>query len=95
MVAELSCHPTTERVNLMSTGTKIVSAVEIAVRHMKDHGYRHGPCLAAKILGLSTSDRWEVEFAYEGLTDRSPTTDPPSILLAVNLSAAEVTPLEM
>jgi len=78
---------------MVSPTTKIASAVEITERNMKDHGYRHGPCLAAKILGLSTSDRWEVEFAYEGLTDRSPTSDPPSILLAVDLKDEDVTPI--
>jgi hypothetical protein len=40
-------------------------------------------------------DQWEVEFAYEGLADRSPTTDPSSIVLLVDLKTEEVTTVSL
>lgn len=76
----------------MSTTNKIETAVDVAERFLASNGYRHGPCLAAIRLGEST---WEVEFAYEGLLDRSSTTDPPSIMLVVNLITEEVRSLEL
>jgi hypothetical protein len=79
----------------MSTTTKIETAVDVAEQFLDTNGYGHGPCLAAILKGDSTSDNWEVEFAYEGLIDRSPTTDPPSIVLNVNLKTAEVKTLEL
>lgn len=78
----------------MSTITKIELAVELAERMMKDRGYRHGSCLGARLIN-GASETWQVEFAYEGMTDRSATTDPPSIVLAVNLSSEEVQPVEL
>jgi len=79
----------------MSTITKIELAAEIAERSMVKDGYRHGPCLSVRLVGDSSKDKWEVEFAYEGLTDRSPTTDPSSILLLVDLKTEEITTLEL
>jgi len=79
----------------VSTTTKIASAIEIAERFMSDNNYQHGACLGASIVGLATGDCWEVEFAYEGLSNRSPTTDPPSIVLAVELINETVKPLEL
>ena len=78
----------------MGTITKIELAVELAERMMKDRGYGHGACLGAT-LEKSATDTWRVEFAYEGMTDRSKTTDPPSIILAVNLTSEDVQPVEL
>jgi hypothetical protein len=61
---------------------------------MKERGYRHGACLGA-ILEAGTSDLWRIEFAYEGMESRSETTDPSSIVLSVNLTSAEVQPVEL
>ncbi|MEO8497434.1 MAG: hypothetical protein ABI614_20375 [Planctomycetota bacterium] len=79
----------------MTTTTKIALAVELAERHMLDNGFRSGPCLGARTIGPSSAEIWEVEFAYEGLLERSPTTDPASIMLAVNLKDEEVTTEEL
>ena len=78
----------------MSTITKIELAVELAERMMKDRGYGYGICLGASLKD-GASESWQVEFAYEGMTDRSSTTDPPSIILAVNLTSEEVQPVEL
>lgn len=78
----------------MSTITKIELAVELAERMMKDRGYGHGACLGVSLID-GAAEIWQVEFAYEGMTDRSATTDPPSIVLAVNLSSEEVRPVEL
>lgn len=56
----------------MGTITKIELAVEIAERSMANDGYGHGPCLSVRLVGDSSKDKWEVEFAYEGLADRRP-----------------------
>ena len=79
----------------MSTITKIERAVEVATRSMSNDGYGHGPCLSVRLMGDSSKDKWEVEFAYEGLTDRSPTTDPSSIVLLVDLKTEEVSTVEL
>ncbi len=79
----------------MSTITKIEMAVEIAERSVTNDGYGHGPCLSVRLVGDSSKDKWEVEFAYEGLADRSPTTDPSSILLLVDLKTEEVTTVSL
>jgi len=79
----------------MSTITKIELAAEIAERSMANDGYGHGPCLSVRLVGDSSKDKWEVEFAYEGLTDRSPTTDPSSIVLLVDLKSEEVTTVSL
>ena len=79
----------------MSTITKIELAAEIAERSMARDGYSHGPCLSVRLKGGASEDNWEVEFAYEGLTDRSTTTDPASIVLLVHLKTEEVTSVEL
>ena len=79
----------------MSTTTKIALALEIAERFMAESGYSHGLCLGAKKREPATSDHWEVEFAYDGLVDRSPTADPPSILLLVDLEREDVRPIDL
>jgi len=79
----------------MSTITKIELAVEVAARSMANDGYGHGPCLSVRLMGDSSKDKWEVEFAYEGLTDRSPTTDPSSIVLLVDLKTEVVSTVEL
>lgn len=79
----------------MSTITKIELAAEIAERSMAKDGYGHGPCLSVRLVGDSLKDKWEVEFAYEGLADRSPTSDPCSIVLLVDLKTEEVTTISL
>jgi hypothetical protein len=79
----------------MSTTTKIELAVEIAERSITNDGHGHGPCLSVRLVGDSSKDQWEVEFAYEGLADRSPTTDPSSIVLLVDLKTEEVTTVSL
>lgn len=79
----------------MSTITRIEQAVELAETFMAKDGYGHGPCISARLLGDSSDDNWEVEFAYEGLPGRSQTSDPPSIVLLVNLKSAEVSTVEL
>ncbi len=79
----------------MSTITKIELAVEIAEKAMENDGYGHGPCLSVRLVGDSSKDKWEVEFAYKGLADRSPTTDPSSIVLLVDLKTEEVTTVSL
>jgi hypothetical protein len=78
----------------MSTITKIELAVELAERMMRNEGYGHGLCLGVKLQN-GAADLWEVEFAYEGMSDRSKTTDPPSIVLAVDLKSEEVKTVEL
>ena len=79
----------------MSAITRLELAVEIAERSMRKDGYGHGPCLGATLRGGSSAEEWEVEFAYEGMETRSRTTDPPSIVLLVDLSSQEVRPVEL
>ncbi|MCA9127701.1 MAG: hypothetical protein KDB22_11470 [Planctomycetales bacterium] len=79
----------------MSTITKLELAVEVAERSMRKNGYVHGPCLGATLREDSSAEKWEVEFAYEGMETRSRTTDPPSILLVVDLSSQEVQSVEL
>ena len=79
----------------MSTITKIEMAVEVAERSMAKDGYGHGPCLSVRLIGDSSKDKWEVEFAYEGLADRSQTTDPSSIVLLVDLNTEEVSTVNL
>jgi YD repeat-containing protein len=79
----------------MSTTTMIELAVEAAERFMAKNGYASGTCLGARLTGESMAENWEVEFAYDGLEDRSQTTDPPSIVLLVNLKTEEVSTAEL
>lgn len=74
----------------MSTITRLEMAVEIAERTMRKDGYRHGPCLGATLRRDAATEQWEVEFAYEGMENRSKTTDPPSIVLVVDLNSEKV-----
>jgi len=96
MVAELSIYNNDQRgCESMSTITTIELAIEVAERFMKKSGYACGACLGAKLMGESTAENWEVEFAYDGLKDRNQTTDPPSIVLLVNLKTEEVRTVEL
>ena len=95
MVFELPIYAMTWKARIMSTTTRIELAAEAAEAFMAKRGYGHGPCLAVRLQGASTDDKWEVEFAYQGLTDRSATSDPPSIVLLVDLKSEEVSSLEL
>ena len=79
----------------MSTTTRIEAAVDVAEQFMGKNGYVHGPCLSASLKSDVGPDEWEVEFAYEGLVDRSQTSDPPAIVLMVNLKTEEVRTVEL
>lgn len=79
----------------MSTISKLELALEIAERSMRKDGYGHGPCLGATLREDASTEKWEVEFAYEGMETRSRTTDPPSIVLLVDLSSQEVQSVEL
>jgi hypothetical protein len=67
-------------------------AVQIAKEFLTSQGFRHGSCIGVNPLSQTA---WEVEFAYEGLNSRSDTTDPPSILLRVDLSTQNVDSIEL
>lgn len=79
----------------MSTTTTIEHAVEVAERFLLKNGYAHGACLGARLKGESATENWEVEFAYEGLKDRCQTSDPPSIVLLVDLKTEAVSTVEL
>jgi hypothetical protein len=72
-----------------------VWAVEIAERFMRKDGYGHGPCIGATLREDVSTEKWEVEFAYEGMEVRSKTTDWPSIVLLVDLSSEDVQSVEL
>jgi hypothetical protein len=59
-------------------------AIKLAEDFIAREGYRHGKCLGAEVRSNCEERTWEVEFAYEGLQERSQTTDPPSIVIAVD-----------
>lgn len=65
-------------------------AIKLAVDFLADDSYRHGKCLSAEIASGYEEETWEVEFAYEGLDERSETTDPPSIVIVVDLKGENV-----
>jgi hypothetical protein len=66
------------------------TAIAKAEDYMATQGYKHGPCIGAECRSLQTQAIWNIEFAYEGLNSRSETTDPPSIVLVVNLDQNSV-----
>ena len=72
------------------TTTKMSEAIAIAESDMVQGGFKHGPCIHSRPIGAEDSTTWAVEFAYDGETGRSETTDPPSILLQINLVTREV-----
>jgi len=59
-------------------------AIMEAERFMTSGGHEHGKCLRAEVSPKYSSATWEIEFAYAGMDDRSPTTDPPSIVIIVD-----------
>lgn len=65
-------------------------AIKLAMDHLSNDGYRHGKCLSAEIVSGYDEVTWEVEFAYEGLDSQSETTDPPSIVIAVDFKGENV-----
>jgi len=79
----------------MNTTTRKSEAIAIAVHDMMQGGFKHGPCIQSRPMGTQDSKTWEIEFAYEGETGRSETTDPPSIVLHVNLTTKEVRSVEL
>jgi len=66
------------------------NAIKLAVNFLSNDGYKHGRCLSAEIVSGYDEETWEVEFAYEGLDSRSETTDPPSIVIAVDSKGKNV-----
>ena len=62
-------------------------AIELASAFIINEGNRHGRCLSAQIVSHYKNETWEVEFAYDGMEERSPTTDPPSLIIAVESSS--------
>lgn len=60
-------------------------AIAMAKEYMASQHYKHGPCIGAKCKSSRIPAMWDVEFAHEGLTSRSDTTDPTSIVLIVDL----------
>lgn len=79
----------------MTTTTGKTEAITIAEIDMRDGGYKHGPCIQCRPIGTDGTVLWEVEFAYADETGRSETTDPPSILLQVNVSTREVRSVDL
>lgn len=79
----------------MTTTTGRTEAVKIAERDMERDGYKFGPCIQCRQIGQEDSFLWEVEFAYDCETGRSETTDPPSIVLKVNVSTKEVKSIDL
>ncbi len=75
--------------------SKSNDAVATAVEFMSKNGYRHGSCINVVQSNIESDEQWEVELAYDGLHDRSPTSDPPSIKLDVNIRSGKVTPIEL
>ena len=69
-------------------------AITAAEKLMKNEGYAHGPCLGAKQLVASPVSVWEVEFAYQGCTGPSSTTDPSTIELQISINGDDVCFLE-
>lgn len=67
-------------INKMNQG----EAIKRAEKFLTDEGHRYGICLGAEVKLNYPRETWEVEFAYEGMQERSHTTDPPSIVIAVN-----------
>ena len=79
----------------MSTMTKQDQAITIALDDMEAGKFRHGPVIQTRPLGNSESKFWEVELAHHGETGRSETTDPPSIVLRVNVETGEVKSVDL
>jgi hypothetical protein len=65
-------------------------AIKLAVDFLGHDRHRHGKCLSAEIASGYDEPTWEIEFAYEGLNERSETTDPPSIVIAVDFNGNNV-----
>ena len=70
--------------------SKRSDAIAIAELDMSSGMYKHGPCIRCDPVGTTNSDYWEVEFAYCGQTGRCETSDPPSIVLRVNVATKDV-----
>lgn len=75
--------------NLPTTAARDV-AIAIAEANMREGGHAQGPCLDCRPTGSPETALWEVELAYVGEMGRSETTDPPSIVLQVNLTTKQV-----
>lgn len=70
-------------------------AISKAEEYMATSGYKHGPCIGAECVSSQSQAIWNVEFAHEGLNTRSDTTDPPSIVLIVNLDQNTIRPADI
>ncbi|XZE18273.1 hypothetical protein SH449x_003561 [Pirellulaceae bacterium SH449] len=65
-------------------------AIAAAMAIMAKHAFAHGTCLAAREIADCTIPTWEIEFAYDGLTGPSSTTDPPTIELQISINDEDV-----
>jgi hypothetical protein len=79
----------------MNTWEKQDQAIAFAVNDMAAGKFRHGPIINSHPVGNSESKFWEVELAHYGESGRSETTDPPSILLRVNVETGEVSSVDL
>ena len=81
----------------MTSASKKTEAIAIAFAEsdISSGGYKHGPCISCRPIGAAESDFWEVEFAFAGETGRCETSDPPSIVLRVNVKTKEVQSVDL
>ena len=79
----------------MASESQKSDVIAMAESDMSSGGYKHGPCIRCHPLGTDASDFWEVEFAYEGQAGRCETSDPPSIVLRVNIKTKDVQSVDL
>jgi len=79
----------------MNATTSEQLAISIAEQHLQSGGFCCGPCIGALSIGSTDTSLWEIEFAHVGLTSRSPTTDPESMRVQVNLTTKEARSIDL
>lgn len=62
-------------------------AVQIAMARMAAEGQPHGPCISVE---RRFPDSWQVDLAWNGYEGHSPTTDPSSLTLFVDIASGAV-----
>lgn len=88
-VASLDSHCSLGERSVPQVGRKS-RAIALCCEDLAVRGYRYGPVIRAEAVGAPDAGVWEVEMAYDGQTVRCPTTDPPSIVLWVNIATGDV-----